>query len=290
MISKMHKSLAIASVIALSVVVPANAAVTFLDHLNSSSSFNINPANGDYAAGSGTATVTGSPGTGPGYFTGSSPANLAYHSAADGQTVEYSAYQNVQYTGPSSGGITIGAWVKMSGLTNAGRILQIGSPHTYYDYLRLDFGNGATNTPRVYLSDQGNYPEVSGSGVDITDWNYIAVTMDLTNQKITIYDFDKNGLASAGSGSSVAMGFTPDVHLSDLVDPDFVVQVGGQQGASTSDIWIDEVSVDSQVLSASEMQARVDAMVAGNQMAVPEPATLSLLGLGGLLLIRRRRA
>src|SRR5262245_61252791 len=66
--------------------------ITFLDHFNDASSWNINPANGDYAAGTGIATPVGSVSHGTGFFPGSSPTNGAFSASSGQNDLQFPSY------------------------------------------------------------------------------------------------------------------------------------------------------------------------------------------------------
>jgi hypothetical protein len=292
MIDKKLNSLVAASAVAVVIgfVASADAAITFLDHFNGQTNFSLNPSQGDYAAGSGTAVVSSSaPGTGAGYFGGG---DLAYHTTTNGRYVQFEAKDNVQYTSTTSGGFTVGAWVKMAGTALAGDVLRVGSQYTWYDHVDLTYGWSSEHELRVNVQDYEQLPGYSAQSssqlIDVSEWVYLAASVDLTNNQIVLYDFDKNGVAGTNSGTAYAIPFDPDLFVNGTL-PTYVIQIGLNQYASTSDIWIDEVSVDDQVLSASEIQGRVSLMAAGNPLSVPEPASVTLIGLGGLLLKWRRR-
>jgi len=271
-------------------VIPAHGAITFLDHFNSSSSFDINPANGDYAAGDSTATTSNSPTTDTGFFPGSSPANLAFKAGSTSPSyVEFNSFDgNIQFTGPTSGGITVGAWVKFSGADPVGRIFTLGSPDLDDDFLMVDYGNGHPSIPRAYFRDGGDSITLeTPSARSFSDWNYLAVTVDLTNSKMNLYLYDTSGYAVAGAPVSV----TIPVSGWNLNNPAAVgqrIRIGGPAAAG-SVVWVDEFSIDDQVLSSAQIGARVESMVAGNQIAVPEPASMGLILLGAAGLLARHR-
>lgn len=275
----------------LSIVIsPAQGAITFLDHFNSSSSFDINPGNGDYAAGDSTATVSNSPTTDTGFFPGSSPANLAFKAGATSPSyVEFNSFDgNVQFTSSTSGGITVGAWVKFSGADPVGRIFSLGSPDLDDDFLMVDYGNGHPSIPRAYFRDGGSSQTLeTPSARSLSDWNYLAVTVDLTNAQMSLYLYDNTGAAVAGAPVSVSIPVT-GWNLTNPVATWERIRIGGP-AASGSIVWVDEFSIDDQVLSSSQISARVSSMIAGNQLAVPEPASLGLILMGGMGLLARRR-
>lgn len=272
-------------------IAPAYGAITFLDHFNSSSSWNINPANGDYAGGSGVAATSGSPTTDTGFFPGSTPANLAYKHTGAGNHVEFlGSNGNVQFTGPTSGGITVGAWVKLSGSsTPVSRILTLGDPDWADDILALDFGAAHDNTPRLVFRDGGTYSVLeTPTTMSASDWVYLAASADLSNSQLKLYAYDATGALMGGSPVSGPLTLDGGWNLNNPLAVGHRVRIGGPAAPSTS-LWVDELTIDGSVLSQSEISARVSSMIAGNQLAVPEPAGIAAMAVLGVLASRRGR-
>lgn len=264
----------------------AHADITFLNHFNDTASYNINTANDDFAAGSGTATTAASPGFATGFFPGSSPGNNALQLNNDLESVSYAANGNVQFTSPTSGGITVGTWFKNNAAGNVNRLFIIGAAGLDDDYLQVDLGASNTNILRAQFRDGGSGSIVSqeASSIDPTGWHYVASTVDLTSSEMKTYLFDSSGTLIGGTpltSSITVTGWNVDggtITLGNRTIPD---------GVATQDL--DEFSIDNLVLSQSEIQSRVNSMIAGNQLVVPEPSSLGLLGLGALLALSRRR-
>lgn len=265
----------------------AHGDITFLNHFNDTSSYDINASNDDFAAGSGTATTAGTPGFATGFFPGSTPGNNALQLNNDFESVSYAASGNVQFTSPTSGGITVGTWFKHNTVSNVNRLFIIGAAGLDDDYLQVDVGASNPNILRTQFRDgaSGSLVSQSSTTVNTTDWHYVASTVDLTNSELKTYLFNSSGTLIGGTpltSSITVTGWnvnTGTITLGDRTIPD---------GSATQDI--DEFSIDNVVLTQSEIQARVNDMIAGNQLVVPEPSSLGLLGLGTLLTLRRRRA
>jgi len=273
------------------VISPARGAITFLDHFNSSSSFDIILANGEFAGGDSTATLSNSPTTDTGFFPGSTPANLAYKGGSTSPSyAEFIGSDgNIDFTSPTTGGITVGAWVKFFGATNpVGRILTLGAPDLDDDALMLDYGNSNTDIPRAYFRDGASVQTLTtGSAVNLSNWVYFAVSVDLSASQMKLYLYDATGAALASSPLSTSIPVS-SWNLDNPLATGHRVRIGGA-AAPGSTLWMDELSIDSEVLSQAAISARVASMVAGNQLQVPEPAAGFSLFVAGLATIRRQR-
>jgi hypothetical protein len=283
------------AIMTVGISIPANAAITFLDHFNGQTSFTLNPAEGDYAGGSGTAVTTGSPTTDTGFF---GAGDLAYHSTNAGQYVDFAnppplpyTTGNIQYTSDNSGGFTVGTWFKMAGSYEAGDVFTLGYP-SGDDHLELSYGESTQSTPRVVYANSGLSSSILSTSsqvvADATHWIYVAVTVDLDNAQMSMYAFDSAGTLKSSTTSPISLTTMNGFNLRE----NGKVEIGNfQDYPQTTDVWVDELSIDDQVLSQAAIQARVDSMVGpnGHELAIPEPAALSLLGLSGLMLVRRKR-
>lgn len=284
-------ALIVASGILAASVSSADGAITFLHHFNSNSSFDVTPANGDFAAGDSTATLSNSPTTDTGFFPSSTPANLAFKAGGTSPSyAEFNGYDgNINFTTPTTGGVTVGAWVKFSGAANpVGRILTLGWPDLDDDTLMVDYGNSNTDIPRAFFRDGGSIQTLTtGSAVNLSDWVYLAVAVDLGASQMNLYLYDNTGAAIGGTPLSTAITVS-GWNLNNPLATGVRVRVGGA-AAPGSTLWLDELSIDDEVLSGSTISARVASMVAGNQLEVPEPSAGFAFIAAGLAMARRHR-
>lgn len=273
---KIFLSAALVAIAIFSADVQTEAAITFLNHFNDTSSYDINSANGDFAAGSGSATTAASPGFDTGFFPGSTPSNSALAIDADNEYVSYSPADNVHLASPTSGGITVGTWFKFNDEAKNGRLWVIGRPDFADDYLFADFGFGSTNKLRLQFRDgsSASTTTIQTSAISATSWFYVAATVDLTNSTMNLYLFDDTGALAGGAPLSTAIpvsGWNVDTSLSSKI------LVGHRTTSATTTLSLDEFSIDDEVLSQADVQQRVTSMVAGSQLVVPEPATSIML-------------
>jgi len=151
-----------------------------------------------------------------------------------------------------------GSWFLMA---NAGRIgLRVDSD--------IDLnGDGDTNDPGEGRFNQGLYSNVAAHGsIDDGQWHHIAVTYDDSPATFKLYkDYSYIGQLVPGNGGSI-------------VYDGGVLHLGGRNNGNGWEGWMDELRLVDDVLTPEQFLR-----------AIPEPATLSLLGLGLAALARRRR-
>ncbi len=237
--------------------------MTFLAHFNDSSSWNINEDNGDVADGSGSASVGSAATHATGFFSDSTPTNGALSfTSATGDSLSYSATGNVDYAGPTSGGITVGCWHKFTlseGSTyGATKLFRIG---TSTDYAEVWFGPGAAGKARIKFLDDGSYKSLDSATVTTSGslgWTYFALTVDLSNQECTLRQYSSSGNLLATD--------TLAVNITSWDAKNGSITFGEYVTSAVAQYFFDEFSIDNYVLTASEIQARVDSMVAGTQL------------------------
>jgi hypothetical protein len=115
--------------------------------------------------------------------------------------------------------------------------------------------------------NQGLYSSVAAHGsIDDGQWHHIAVTYDDTPATFKLYkDYSYIGQLVPGNGGSI-------------VYDGGVLHLGGRNNGNGWEGWVDEIRFVDDVLTPEQFL-----------QAIPEPATLSLLGIGLAALARRRR-
>lgn len=135
--------------------------------------------------------------------------------------------------------------------------------------LELHAGNGSG--PATYTTTQAVFTNDS-----VNKWHFVAVTWDGNADRIDFYIGDSTGVLTHIE-TLTGININPQHHASDI-------RIGTGQGAGAYfKGLIDEFYLYNHALTMSELQAIMT-------KAVPEPASVTLLCLGGLLLTRRRSA
>lgn len=179
----------------------------------------------------------------------------------------------------TTGGYTLMAWVNFEGVASGSDYIA-GKEQSFH--LGIRSGNriwGSVSTTGTAFTATGNDGQVlDESG----GWHHIAMVYD--GAKLLRYI---NGVEDA-TDTDPAM--TGAITTQSGTDSDFLV---GSSDNSTRDFdgLIDDVALFDEALSGAQMLAIYNGGLAGQNVSqvVPEPGSLALLGLGGLLLARRRR-
>ena len=261
--SKLKNLILVVFTLCFATSVLADNKMTFLSHFNDSASWNINEANGDAADGSGSATVGSSATHATGFFSGSTPTNGALSfTSSTGDDLSYSATGNVDYTSPTSGGITVGCWHKFTvssgGTYGATKLFSVG---TSTDYAEVWYGSGAAGKARIRFSENGSLKSADSTvNTDyiLSSWVYFALTVDLDNQQCTLRQYSSSGSLLATTTLSITVSGWDAKNGS--------IAFGGYMSGDTDQYFFDEFSIDNYVLTAAEIQTRVDSMVAGSQL------------------------
>lgn len=142
--------------------------------------------------------------------------------------------------------------------------------NTTYGGNNIDLGMDNNGHPiaRVYTEDTGGGAHAGTEVIPLNQWTHLALTFT-SGGNATLY-INGNVSTSWTQGHWVPGGGLPTGIIGDGFD------YGNLYGL------IDDVRVSDTVLDPSQFDLH-------GSLSVPEPASLSLLGLGGLLLIRRKR-
>jgi len=177
-------------------------------------------------------------------------------------------------------GITLAAWINAEGfgITDA-RIISKANEWGGNDHWWMfgTFGNGSSLRFRLKTDESATTATlISDPVLELGTWTHVAATWDGSTMRIYSNAVEIASMAKGGSAVavdpaiSVAIGSQPSDAFATL--PSHVVKF--------FDGRIDDVRIYSHALSAEELAA-----------IIPEPATVTLLGLGGLAMlgIRRKR-
>jgi hypothetical protein len=175
---------------------------------------------------------------------------------------------------------TITAWVNNANTVNYAALAAgwetDGDPETSDPWYDVRLGQyGTPDKSEIGLTDgpgnmNGNYGGATINGV--TGWTHIALTGGATDSTLYINGVQQDVLTYADfvGGDDVAMSF--------LLSYDRLGAMSEYESYGKGSFDLDEVGIWSRQLSQAEITT-----------VVPEPATMALLALGGLGLIRRRR-
>lgn len=198
------------------------------------------------------------------------------------EAVDKTTWSAQTITGSSIGSMSMALWINFSSFPTTGVPTLMGSVSSAPSYhhqmlIRMD----GTNT-RLPNDKANAWGQTFGSGASVatsrTDaateiatgvWNHYAVTFDSTTKTSTLYI---NGNFASAATNAAWTGYWDAADLVRSI-------VGSDANNSISGLY-DDARVYNGALSPSEVAA----------LAVPEPSSAILLGLGGFALLRRRRA
>lgn len=109
-------------------------------------------------------------------------------------------------------------------------------------------------------------------------WNHIAVTIDTATSDLSIYINGTEDTATVGTGDLIGTFGT----ITDVMDLNQF-----SDGSFTGNLFLDDLRISDTALSAGTGTG--DGELAWNATLIPEPASLALLGIGGVMVVGRGR-
>lgn len=193
---------------------------------------------------------------------------------------------------------TIALWVRHDGQSfgndgSNGReaiyMEKLGGPAGYTLYSRDNEGGGTNGTPHLYMQAAGEKTwDAVYSGVTLNDgaWHHMAITKranpGINADELILYidgvAIQAAGLAGGETVHTIGINSVFDEAGSDVYMGKRNPAIWGQEHQLNG--AIDEVAIFNVALSADQVR----------ELMIPEPMTMSLLSLGGLALLRRKRS
>lgn len=168
---------------------------------------------------------------------------------------------------------TLEAWVKVPAGAYCGSI-------THWDYNQAGYGIYNWGGPMYfYIGDvSGHYAQLTITPrIDDYTWHYVAVTHDAGSVSSAGMHSYIDGLPAAATGAQSPTPFSSFAISTPLVF--------NYLGNKSSMEWVDEAAIYDTALSSAQIQNHYNSLF----VVVPEPGSVALLGLGGLMLWTRRR-
>ncbi len=178
--------------------------------------------------------------------------------------------------------VTMELWFTQSSNTDWAKLFMAGNgtEQNYMDITPRRGNDGNVGSCSYRFGPDEIKVNTPGAPIANNTAYYIACVWDETADEIRIYEAEVGNLASAVT-STVSLGGND---LASLEFTQFYLGSAVYFGDGDYNGQIDEFRIHDTALSVSELEA---SFAAG---PVPEPATLAILGLGSLLISRRKRA
>ena len=198
---------------------------------------------------------------------------------------------------------TVGAWVKLD-LVGQGvqQMLKLQGSYTN-EYVQIDYSAAHPDQARImWGGGQAGDPTYAWetakmSVMSASPWVYVAASYvegnGVSADAVVPYIFDATGALISGGSSLVGGSWITAPSIPLCADKQFRLNAGILVGrnhatANVAPLGVDEVNIQG-YLTQSQIQSQVNKMILGEALTVvPEPISLVLLGVGGLLIRKRR--
>ncbi len=220
------------------------------------------------------------------------PGVVAQNGASNGMAAKNTEFDKPTFSTPSNAlldvsSLTLEGYIHLTAYNGSdtqylgGRFNSGGNRRSYALGIAGSNGTGSANayTPFLVVGDSATTSHVVASGLGALSLNtsyYLAVSFDGTTSvnDVTFYLKDLTTPGAVLTTSTVSSGVLSIYNFTELFG------VGGTATQYGPKGFIDEVRLSNQVLASNELLVN----------AIPEPASLTLTALGGLMFLRRRRA
>jgi len=171
--------------------------------------------------------------------------------------------------------LTVALWVDPSSWQGNPRIFQKGSDSNWRLY------SEGTNDLRLIISGHTvTVPDSVFDLIPLDDWTHVAAVFDGLNDLMTIY-------INGDVANSVSVPFDAVVNNNTSA-----LGIGQKAGGTHANDGYDGLMDELWIFNGALTEEQIESLMSFNRLPedrIPEPATLGLLALGGLALVRRRR-
>jgi len=179
----------------------------------------------------------------------------------------------------TSQAFTVQGWINPSVLSNTSNFLSLtnGLTGTSLIGIFLKTQGSAPTTGRLTLNLSYNnlgHTVIDPDSMDVSGWNFVAATFDGSNLNLYVQNSSHPTLANVATASGLSVTL-----------PTWTVAQFGATSSSGNALF-DDFRISDTALTQADLAA---SMVSFTPVTAPEPASLSLLGLGGMLLLKRRK-